>query len=35
MPREERITRNAALRVGVWQDSASAWAKAFLSALHT
>jgi alpha,alpha-trehalose-phosphate synthase [UDP-forming]/trehalose-phosphatase len=34
MPRDERITRNTALRAGVWQDTASAWAKAFLDALH-
>ena len=34
MPRDERITRNAALRVGVWQDTASAWAKTFLSTLR-
>jgi trehalose 6-phosphate synthase len=34
MPREERITRNAALRVGVWQETASAWAKQFLSLLR-
>ena len=33
MPLDERVTRNAALRVGVWQDTASAWAKAFLDAL--
>jgi trehalose 6-phosphate synthase len=35
MPRDERVTRNAALRVAVWQDTASAWAKRFLAALHT
>jgi alpha,alpha-trehalose-phosphate synthase [UDP-forming]/trehalose-phosphatase len=35
MPREERVARNAALRVPVWQDTASAWAKAFLSALRS
>ncbi|HEX7836763.1 MAG TPA: trehalose-6-phosphate synthase, partial [Kofleriaceae bacterium] len=34
MPREERVTRNAALRVAVWQDTASAWARSFLTALH-
>lgn len=34
MPREERITRNASLRAGVWQDTASAWAKTFLGLLH-
>jgi alpha,alpha-trehalose-phosphate synthase [UDP-forming]/trehalose-phosphatase len=34
MPREERITRNASLRGGVWQDTASAWAKTFLSILR-
>jgi trehalose 6-phosphate synthase len=34
MPREERVTRNAALRVAVWQDTASAWARNFLAALH-
>jgi trehalose 6-phosphate synthase len=34
MPLDERITRNAALRVSVWQDTASAWAKSFLAALH-
>jgi trehalose 6-phosphate synthase len=34
MPREERVTRNAALRVTVWQETASAWAKAFLTQLH-
>jgi trehalose 6-phosphate synthase len=34
MPREERVTRNAALRVGVWQETASAWARSFLSMLH-
>jgi len=34
MPRDERVTRNAALRVSVWQDTASAWAKNFLAALH-
>ena len=34
MSREERVTRNAALRVAVWRDTASAWAKSFLSALH-
>ncbi|MBC7974525.1 MAG: trehalose-6-phosphate synthase, partial [Myxococcales bacterium] len=34
MPREERVTRNAALRVTVWQETASAWAKTFLATLH-
>ncbi len=34
MPREERVTRNAALRVPVWEDTASAWAKKFLAALR-
>jgi trehalose 6-phosphate synthase len=34
MSREERITRNAALRVTVWRDTASAWARSFLAALH-
>jgi trehalose 6-phosphate synthase len=34
MPRDERITRNATLRAGVWQDTASAWAKTFLAALR-
>jgi alpha,alpha-trehalose-phosphate synthase [UDP-forming]/trehalose-phosphatase len=34
MPREERVTRNAALRVAVWQDTASAWAKTFLAMLR-
>ena len=33
MPREERITRHAALRAAVWQDTASAWAKTFLATL--
>jgi trehalose 6-phosphate synthase len=33
MPREERITRHAALRLGVWQDTASVWAKSFLASL--
>jgi trehalose-6-phosphate synthase len=33
MPRDERITRHAALRAAVWQDTASAWAKSFLTAL--
>src|SRR3954468_3885082 len=33
MPREERITRHAALRASVWQDTSSAWAKSFLAAL--
>jgi trehalose 6-phosphate synthase len=35
MSREERVTRNAALRVGVWQDTASAWAKTFLATLRS
>jgi alpha,alpha-trehalose-phosphate synthase [UDP-forming]/trehalose-phosphatase len=34
MPLAERVTRNAALRVAVWQDTASAWAKSFLATLH-
>jgi alpha,alpha-trehalose-phosphate synthase [UDP-forming]/trehalose-phosphatase len=34
MPREERVTRNAALRVPVWEDNASAWAKKFLAMLR-
>jgi alpha,alpha-trehalose-phosphate synthase [UDP-forming]/trehalose-phosphatase len=34
MPLDERIARNAALRVNVWQDSASAWAKSFLERLR-
>jgi trehalose 6-phosphate synthase len=34
MPRDERVARNAALRVGVWQDTASAWAKTFLAMLR-
>jgi trehalose 6-phosphate synthase len=34
MPRDERITRHAALRQGVWQDTASVWAKTFLAGLH-
>jgi alpha,alpha-trehalose-phosphate synthase [UDP-forming]/trehalose-phosphatase len=34
MPLEERITRHAALRMGVWQDTASVWAKTFLAALQ-
>jgi trehalose 6-phosphate synthase len=34
MPRDERVTRNAALRAGVWQDTASAWAKTFLTTLR-
>jgi trehalose 6-phosphate synthase len=33
MPRDERITRHAALRASVWQDTASVWAKSFLTAL--
>jgi alpha,alpha-trehalose-phosphate synthase [UDP-forming]/trehalose-phosphatase len=33
MPREERITRHAALRLGVWQDTAAVWAKTFLASL--
>jgi trehalose-phosphatase len=35
MTREERVTRNAALRVAVWQDTASAWAKTFLATLRS
>jgi alpha,alpha-trehalose-phosphate synthase [UDP-forming]/trehalose-phosphatase len=35
MSREERVTRNAALRVGVWQDTATAWARTFLSTLRS
>jgi trehalose 6-phosphate synthase len=34
MPRDERIARNAALRVPVWEDTASAWAKTFLATLR-
>jgi alpha,alpha-trehalose-phosphate synthase [UDP-forming]/trehalose-phosphatase len=33
MPRDERITRHAALRAAVWQNTASTWAKSFLAAL--
>jgi trehalose 6-phosphate synthase len=33
MPLEERGRRNAALRVGVWQDTATAWARTFLTTL--
>jgi trehalose 6-phosphate synthase len=35
MAREERIARNAALRVAVWQDTASAWARTFLATLRS
>jgi trehalose 6-phosphate synthase len=34
MPREDRVARNAALRVAVWEDTASAWAKTFLATLR-
>ncbi|HEX5064444.1 MAG TPA: trehalose-phosphatase [Kofleriaceae bacterium] len=34
MPREERITRNSALRAIVWRDTAAAWAKRFLDELR-
>jgi trehalose 6-phosphate synthase len=33
MPRDERVTRHAALRASVWQDTAGTWAKSFLTAL--
>jgi trehalose 6-phosphate synthase len=35
MPREERIARYEALRSVVWTDTASAWARGFLDALHS
>ncbi|HZJ62932.1 MAG TPA: trehalose-6-phosphate synthase, partial [Kofleriaceae bacterium] len=35
MAREERVARNAALRVAVWQDTASAWARTFLATLRS
>jgi len=35
MPLEERVARHAALRTTVWQDTASAWAKAFLDDLRS
>jgi trehalose 6-phosphate synthase len=35
MPREERITRNEALRTIVWRDTAAAWADRFLAELRT
>jgi trehalose-6-phosphate synthase len=34
MSLEERVSRNAALRVAVWEDTASAWSKTFLEALN-
>ncbi|HUS29976.1 MAG TPA: trehalose-phosphatase [Kofleriaceae bacterium] len=34
MPREERITRNSALRTIVWRDTAAAWAERFLEDLR-
>jgi len=34
MPRDERITRNAALRTIVWRDTAAAWAQRFLDELR-
>ncbi|HEU4734567.1 MAG TPA: trehalose-phosphatase [Kofleriaceae bacterium] len=34
MPRDERVSRNAALRACVWQDTASAWATSFLATLR-
>jgi alpha,alpha-trehalose-phosphate synthase [UDP-forming]/trehalose-phosphatase len=34
MPREERVSRNGALRAAVWEDTASAWAKKFLTTLR-
>lgn len=35
MPREERITRNEALRTIVWRDTAATWAERFLTELRT
>ncbi|HWU87966.1 MAG TPA: trehalose-6-phosphate synthase, partial [Kofleriaceae bacterium] len=35
MPRDERIARNEALRAVVWSETASAWARGFLDALHS
>jgi trehalose 6-phosphate synthase len=34
MPREERVTRQSALRGIVWRDTAAAWAERFLDALR-
>jgi alpha,alpha-trehalose-phosphate synthase [UDP-forming]/trehalose-phosphatase len=34
MPREERITRQSALRAIVWRDTAAAWAERFLDELR-
>ena len=34
MPLADRVARNASLRVAVWQDTASAWAKSFLATLR-
>lgn len=34
MPRDERITRNSALRAIVWRDTAAAWAQRFLDELR-
>ncbi|HEY5921436.1 MAG TPA: trehalose-phosphatase [Kofleriaceae bacterium] len=34
MPREERITRQSALRAIVWRDTSAAWAKRFLDELR-
>jgi trehalose 6-phosphate synthase len=34
MPREERMTRNSALRAIVWRDTAAAWAQRFLDELR-
>jgi trehalose 6-phosphate synthase len=35
MPREERLTRNSALRTIVWRDTAAAWAQRFLDDLRS
>jgi trehalose 6-phosphate synthase len=34
MPREERVTRNSALRTIVWRDTAAAWSQRFLDTLR-
>jgi trehalose 6-phosphate synthase len=34
MPREERVTRQSALRTIVWRDTAAEWAKRFLDELR-
>jgi trehalose-6-phosphate synthase len=34
MPREERVTRNSALRSVVWRDTAAVWATRFLDELR-